>query len=193
MYSQVKRLFGEARNDIESFSMQSQISQAEAKKFFVERFRIAKWSKTGILWWNLIDGWPQVSDAVVDYYGIKKLAYSYLKRSQQAFCMMCDEPQEQKCAIVAVNDTQKEVFVQYSVKDLSSGKIASEGSCRVEANSNLVLDSVPDLKDGFYHISWTGDLAGENHYTPAIYQGLDFEKYLANMKKAGFFNEFEGF
>ena len=45
------------------------------------------------LWWNLLDGWPQVSDAVVDHYFCKKLAYNYIKRSQQPVCLMFDEPQ----------------------------------------------------------------------------------------------------
>ncbi|MBE6590508.1 MAG: hypothetical protein E7646_00530 [Ruminococcaceae bacterium] len=192
MYSQVQRLFGSACDDIDGFARQSQISQAEAKKFFIERFRIAKWKKTGILWWNLIDGWPQISDAVVDYYGIKKLAYSYVKRSQKPFCIMCDEPQDQKLKLVAVNDTQSDVRVEYTVTELSSGQTLSS-QCTVKANSNLTISSLPDVKDGFYHITWTGDETGENHYTPAIYQGLSYEKYIENMKKAGFFDSFEGF
>ena len=47
--------------------------KAEAKKFFIESARLRKWRTSGILWWNVIDGWPQFSDAVVDYYFGKKL------------------------------------------------------------------------------------------------------------------------
>ena len=25
-------------------------------------------ARTGLIWWNLIDRWPQFSDAIVDYY-----------------------------------------------------------------------------------------------------------------------------
>ena len=37
----------------------------------------ANGAPAGILWWNVLDGWPQFSDAVVDYYFGKKLAYHY--------------------------------------------------------------------------------------------------------------------
>ena len=76
MISQVERLFTKASDDLSTFARQSQVSQAEAVKFFIEMFRCQKWRKTGILWWNVADGWPQVSDAVVDWYGCKKLAQS---------------------------------------------------------------------------------------------------------------------
>ena len=46
----------------------SQITQAEAKKFFIESTRLLKWETSGLLWWNVIDGWPQFSDAIVDHY-----------------------------------------------------------------------------------------------------------------------------
>ena len=80
MANQIKVLFGEEFNDLETFSLASQLSQAEAVKFFIERFRSQKWRRTGLIWWNLIDGWPQISDAVVDYYYNKKIAYSFIKR-----------------------------------------------------------------------------------------------------------------
>ena len=79
MTNQVVTLFGSEPEDLNLYALQSQISQAEAKKYFIERFRVTKWRRTGIIWWNLIDGWPQISDAIVDWYGTKKLAYSYIK------------------------------------------------------------------------------------------------------------------
>ena len=32
---------------------------------------VGLWRRTGIIWWNVIDGWPQISDAVMDWYGCK--------------------------------------------------------------------------------------------------------------------------
>ncbi len=81
MANQVIILFGKESDNLEDFARASQISQAEAKKYFIERFRYDRESKGGLIWWNLVDGWPQISDAVVDYYGAKKLAYYYIKRS----------------------------------------------------------------------------------------------------------------
>ena len=41
-YNQVITLFGSAESELADFVRQSQISQAEAKKYFIEKFRIAK-------------------------------------------------------------------------------------------------------------------------------------------------------
>ncbi len=187
MIRQVERLFGEASKDLDTFALQSQISQAEAKKFFIEHFRCAKWRRTGIIWWNLIDGWPQVSDAVVDWYGTKKLAYFYIKRSQQPFCMMFDEPEDGKIRLKAANDTQREVRVSYNVTELSSGATVLKDECAVPADGLAALDAIEEVPGAFYLIEWTGNETGRNHYTADIYHGLEFEGYVENMKKAGFF------
>ena len=117
-YDQVAVLFGQAETDLNDFVKQSQISQAEAKKYFIERFRIGKWRRTGIVWWNLLDGWPQVSDAVVDYYFRKKLAYSYIKRSQTPVCLMMDEYHEGGYTLCAANDLSQDVSVTYRIIDV---------------------------------------------------------------------------
>ena len=93
MADQIKELFGIEPDNLEDFALASQISQAEAKKFFVEMVRVKKWRRTGVLWWNVIDCWPQFSDAIVDYYFGRKLAYHYLKRVQQPVCLMVTEPE----------------------------------------------------------------------------------------------------
>ena len=193
MIRQVERLFGEAGRDLRVFALQSQISQAEAKKFFIEHFRCGKWRRTGIIWWNLIDGWPQVSDAVVDWYGTKKLAYSYIKRSQQPFCLLCDEPANGVLALKAANDTQKKVRVRYTVTDLSTDTVVLRDTCAADANSLKTVGAITEKKDAFYLIEWSGDCTGVNHYTADIYGGLDFDRYVRHMKKAGFYDALEGF
>ena len=59
MANQVRVLFGDLPDNLPDFCRMSQISQAEAVKYFIERFRLRKWRRTGIIWWNLIDGWPR--------------------------------------------------------------------------------------------------------------------------------------
>ena len=193
MVRQVERLFGAASKDLAVFALQSQISQAEAKKFFIEHFRCGKWRRTGIIWWNLIDGWPQISDAVVDWYGTKKLAYSYIRRSQQPFCMMFDEPVDGVLTLKAANDTQSDAAAEYTVTDLNTGETVLRGACAVPANGIVSVSSLSQTKNAFYLIEWTGGKKGVNHYAADIYHGLDFETYVANMKKAGFYQALEGF
>lgn len=194
MVSQVNRIFGQASDDLCEFARQSQISQAEAKKYFIESFRVAKWNKTGILWWNISDGWPQVSDAVVDWYGCKKLAYSYIKRSQTPFCMLCDEPKNGEIELVATNDTQSEKTAKYTVENVVTGEIVCEGEVTVEANGIVCATKLPNVKGAFFAIRWkTGEESGKNHFVCNIGEGWTYDAYKACMEKLGFYDEFEGF
>ena len=90
---------------VEDFSLASQIVQAEAKKFFVENVRIHKWRKARILSWNMMDCWPQFSDAIVDYYFVRKLAYGYLKRAQRPLLGIVGEWRNWGHEVVRTNDT----------------------------------------------------------------------------------------
>ncbi len=194
MIGQVERIFGTASADLDVFARQSQISQAEAVKYFIENFRAKKWRRTGILWWNIVDGWPQVSDAVVDWYGCKKIAYHYIKRSQAPFCMLFDEPKDGLLELVATNDLQESVSAEYTVVDLATDEFVCEGKVDLEANGIARLDKVPEKPGSFYLIRWkteTGE--GVNHFVCAIGEGWTYEKYRACMQKAGFYDEFEGF
>ena len=193
MTRQVDRIFGELPDNIEQFALESQISQAEANKYFIERFRISKWRKTGILWWNLIDGWPQISDAIVDWYGQKKLAYSYTKRSQSPFCMMMDEPKDGQLTLVATNDFRTAVHVNYTVRELYSGAEVLRGVAEVEPDGIVRIAKLPDTGSAFYLIEWDGDVCGKDHFTAAIGDGISLEKYTECMKKCGFYDAFEGF
>ena len=142
MANQIQELFGVVPDNLEDFILASQISQAEAKKFFVEAYRIRKWRTTGVIWWNLLDGWPQFSDAVVDYYLSKKLAYYYLTRSQQTVCVMADEPANWHCDIVIANDTLQEKQGSYRVWDADTQATLLEGEFCAAANQNTLLGKV---------------------------------------------------
>ncbi len=105
-------------------------------------FRIRKWRRTGIIWWNLIDCWPQFSDAVVDYYYGKKLAYHYIRRVQQPVCVMIDEPEAWHCAVVVGNDTRESRAGTFRVTDAASDAVLLEGAFESPANENRVLGRI---------------------------------------------------
>lgn len=194
MYRQVERLFGSANRDLSEFARQSQISQAEAKKFFIEHFRLAKWRRTGIIWWNVIDGWPQISDAIVDWYGTKKLAYHYIKRSQQPFCMMCDEPVDGQVTLMAVNDRRDTVQVHYTVTAVSGGEKVADGNLTCAPDTAEAITRFTPVNGEMYIIRWESDAcSGINHYTAGIKESIEYSKHIAQMKKVGFYDEFEGF
>ena len=194
MISHVERIFGTTDVSLYDFAKMSQISQAEAKKYFIESFRVEKWRKTGILWWNVADGWPQISDAIVDWYGTKKLAYSYIKRSQQPLCLICKEPENEKIEVIATNETREVKSGSFKVTDLSDNTLIYEGEFSVEPDGKTVVAILPERRFGFYLIEWkTPTLYGKNHFVCNIGEGWSFDKYCKCMKKAGFDTEFEGF
>ncbi len=194
MMNQVEVLFGFIPDSLELFARMSQVSQAEAVKFFIERFRIGKWRRTGILWWNLVDGWPQISDAVIDWYGVKKLAYRYIKRVQNPLCLMFDEPKDGKLCLYAANDFPRDIGFEYTVKDVTNGVTVLEGRFSVKADSTEKVASIPEVGGySMLYMEWrTSDgQNGTNHYITKS-RDIDAETYLADIGKIGY-NTFEGF
>ncbi len=164
MANQIRVLFGEVPEHLDDFIFASQVSQAEALKFVIERFRIGKGRRSGILWWNVRDGWPLISDAVVDYYGARKLAYEVIKRVQQDVCVMLDEPEAGEQAVVAVNDTLRPAAMDYTVR--AGDEILVAGSAELESNGRGVLGTVPvSTTRRLLQIDWThAGSTSRNHY-----------------------------
>jgi beta-mannosidase len=126
-----------------------------------------KWRRTGILWWNLIDGWPQFSDAVVDYYFDKKLAFGFIKRVQQPLIVALREPDSWKQEVLACNDTRHDLEIEYSVRDIDTDETMCHGHAVAGANQNTLLTTTPfsNSDKRFYIIEWRTSLgAGRNHY-----------------------------
>lgn len=167
MANQVRLLFGQMPQDIDTFSALSQISQAEAKKFFIERARVKKWRRTGIIWWNMLDGWPQISDAVVDYFFRKKRAFDYICRSQRPVCLMMDELQDWTHAVVLGNDGMDDVQARYEVRDGDNGEVLLRGARLSKANQNDRVGEVrvmPGEKRLFLLNVTIGETTFGNHY-----------------------------
>lgn len=180
MKKQIREFFGYIPDNLEAFSFQSQCVQAEALKFFIESFRSGKWRRTGIIWWNLCDGWPQFSDAVVDYYLDKKLAFDFVRRSQAPLCLVLREPSNWTHELVACNDTRDDIVLNYSVIEVGSGKIVQEGTGKALADAATTLANLPASISSakFYILKWThGGGNGINHfltgtppYHPTLYK-----------------------
>jgi beta-mannosidase len=185
MEQQVRQYFGEVPTDPEDYILASQISQAEAKKYFVERMRVGRPSKTGIIWWNLLDGWPQMSDAVVDYFFTKKLAYSYIKRSQAPFIVAAGEISSWNLPIYACNDTLEEKCGHLTVTDTSDGKILFDGNFKASANTTTPIVKLPvyysEKKALIFEWECNG-VRGFNHYLCG-YPPFSLDMYKGIMKK----------
>ncbi len=193
LFKGVQVLFGSIPDDIQTFSKQSQISQAEALKYYVERIRIRKWKKTGIILWNLLDGWPQFSDAMVDYYFVKKLSYYYVKRSQNLLCLMFDEPIGNKLSLYGVNDFFDDKSVSYKVTNLYTGEVVLKGETVIKGDSSTEIDNIiiEENEKNFYYIEWKcDDKVSSNHYFTNIID-IDYEKYMKALERCEY-DQFEG-
>jgi beta-mannosidase len=189
MGKQIEVLFQQIPDNLDDYILASQISQAEAKKFFIERFRSGKWQRTGILWWNLRDGWPEISDAIVDYYGGKKLAYDYIKHVQYDVCAICGEPENGTHPLYVVNDTLSAADGHLTVRDADGGKALFEADYSVEANACAVVGSVaPASRAAMWLLEWTANGGSfQSHYLagPRPFKLEDCKRWLKAMGLRG--------
>ena len=179
MEKQVRQLFGDVPLDAEDYIIASQASQAEAKKFFIERMRVGRPDKTGIIWWNLLDGWPQMSDAVVDYYFEKKLAYSYIKRSQAPFTVAAGELNDWHLPIYACNDTMTKREGHLLVKDAFTDEVIHECDFKAEVNTSTLIARLPLYysERRMLLLEWVENgQSGFNHYVCG-YPPFSLEEY----------------
>jgi beta-mannosidase len=166
MINQVKALFGDSPKDLDQFIFASQVVQAEAMKYFVELWRMEKFRKTGIIWWNLRDGWPIISDAIVDYYNSKKLAYYYIKQVQHDACVMIGDSQDGKHPVVAVNDTRENKSGTVAVRDADTGETLFSSSFDIPVNGKTMIGYIPEKdRQSMWLIDYSiGKEKYTNHY-----------------------------
>lgn len=171
-------MFSPLSEDLETFVLQSQYTQAEAYKTWVENARVK--GLGGILLWNLLDGWPQVSEAMVDYYWQKKASFSFVKNAQRPVSVILCRQGPRTLQYFAVNDTARDADVFYEIG--SGGNVLREGRCTVRAGEAKLLGRLEtDGKSNFYVIRF--EVGGESflsHYQENP-TGLDIDVYCANI------------
>ncbi len=187
MSEKIEKLFGTVPENLDDYILASQIAQAEAFKFFIEWWRIHKWRKTGILWWNLRDGWPIFSDAVVDYYNRPKLAYQYIKRVQTDVAAIAGEAEgDGRHPIVVVNDTREFAAGTVRITDLDSEKGLFEAPFTCAPNGRVEIGRLPSPGR---HAMWriqleAGRFRQENHYLAGV-PPFDLATYRVWLQRLG--------
>ena len=186
MTKQINLLFGFRPKTLEDFIAASQSTQAEAMKYFVEKFRGERFRRTGIIWWNVRDGWPIVSDAIVDYYNSKKLAYTYLWNAQRTVCVLINDEEEGVLPLRAVNDSFVTAEGKVKVTDVESGKVIYNGKFSVGSNDRSLVAGLPvPHGQGVLLIEYeTGGQKFRNHYLYGA-PPFDFRTYQRWLKEAG--------
>ncbi|MEE0946408.1 MAG: glycoside hydrolase family 2 TIM barrel-domain containing protein [Acutalibacteraceae bacterium] len=189
MDRQISCFFDFHPDNLDDFVIASQLTQAEADKYFVERYRLGKWKSTsGIIVWNLMDGWPQFSDSVVDYYGTPKIAYNVLKNCQEPVCVIFREPIDNKLTLACANDTLGQIKVKYTVTDMFKNEMVLEGTADVSANvtadiGEMICDTAVNT---FYLIDY--EINGKKYFNHYICgkAPIDFDACKKAYKQMGY-------
>ena len=190
MINQVRLLFGEVPTDLDDFIFASQSVQAEAMKYFIEMFRGRKFvPNTGMLWWNIRDGWPLISDAIVDWYFSPKMAYYFIRNAQKDVCVLINDASEGGHPLVVTNDTREAASGEVTVTDVGSGKVVFKGKYEVGPNGREVIARLPERSgQGIFKIDYTGR-GGESLHNHYLYGKAPFslKEYRNLLKKTGMF------
>ncbi len=162
----VRVFFGQVPSRLEEAIVASQLVQAEGFKYAIESGRQAKWPRTGVLWWDLVDGWPQISDAVVDWYLGEKLAFQVIAASQRPLLLLVGEGAHGRYPVYACNDTRRDVSGRFTIARSGDDRLVANGAYRSPANQTVQIGDL-DLRSepAMVHIEWEDDDgAARNHY-----------------------------
>ena len=167
MERDIMEFFSYLPDNLEDFVLASQIFHAEAFKYMIESTRNEKWKKTGVIWWNIIDGWQTINNGIMNWDYSKKLAFYYIKRSQQDVVVTLSGPDHYSTKMFICNDTLENKNVKYRVWDADTNEIMAEGSYEIKANLTDVVDEFRAYhgQQRLFLMEWTVD--GKrfvNHY-----------------------------
>lgn len=152
---------------------------AEVFKDALEYGRVNRWTKTGILWWSLTDMWPMIFNySVSDYEFNKKLAYHWIRQSQQEFALMAVRKEfGGELALYAANDTLQPHTVEYTVTaydECGKGRFIASGICRQEKNSASLIQRIAESdKPELWIMCWKE--AGKNYINHVFTKNTSIE------------------
>ncbi len=137
-----------------------------------------------------MDGWPQMSDAVVDYYYEKKLAYDYIKRSSKPFMIMLDKFKDWGHDVVLANSILAPISGSVKIRDIDSGNVLFERDFTAKENANTTLGKTElrCSRKGMLLIEWETDDGGRGTntylYGTPPYRLDDYKRYLCAIEEA---------
>ncbi len=189
--------FGESSN-IDDFITRGQLYQAIGNEFDMEFCRSNKFRNSGFLVWQYDDIWPCLSWSIVDWYGMPKPSYYFLKRASRPVHISADYErylwntgETFKTDIHLLNDTQNPLKgLAYTAKLIGcEGEVFVEksGSAETGADSSAKIGGIefkiPDsLKGRTFFVSVdlkdkTGEKISDALYPIAVSETGNLEDY----------------
>ena len=115
------------------------------------------------------DGWPILSDGVVDGYDGKKRAYWAIRNVQQDQLVLVMEDG----SVIAVNDTRSAVTGRVRISERLSGETRFERTYSVQANATAVIGRVDWSGRGILDIDY--EQGGRRQYNWFLHGDFPFE------------------
>ncbi len=175
----VRQLFDQFPRKTRRFCSGFTDFSGRSNEVFYRKNACQQTAENGNRWWNLLDGWPQMSDAVVDYYFTKKLAYDYIKRAQAPFTIAADEPLNRSINIYACNDTLEVKSGTLTITDAFTKEVLFCGTFEAKENASTVITTLPTFYSEHKFLLFNWEANGEkgfNHYLCA-HPPISFDLY----------------
>jgi len=144
MREHVKIMYGTVPDDLEAFAVLSQLYQAEALKTMIEHCRSLE-DFSGLIWWNMLDCWPQISDSVTDYYFKRKLAYFYIKRCQKPLLVFMGQLSSWYHPVYISNHALEPADVHVTISDGDTNEVLLDGVYHAEAGETVKIADIRAL------------------------------------------------
>ena len=135
-------------------------------KYAIERFRMQKWRRSGIIWWSLCDMWPMgFNYSLVDYHFVPKLPFWWIRASQQPVLFAGENLSSEKLRLHVINDTLQPVNGLCTLLRIAPDETETCIWCKAfqaRPNERCVFIDNADLPPGLYVLDWG---FGVNHFT----------------------------
>lgn len=138
-------------NSLAEYIEYSMTAQAEGLKFAVEHYRRRKPHCSGTLIWQLNDSWPVLSWSVLDYYGVGKAGYWYLRRAYNPVLASFRENKDGTTDLWITNDLLEPVndLITVAVRTFGGETIeAHDVEISVAANTSVAVLTHEQIEGG---------------------------------------------
>jgi beta-mannosidase len=141
---------------------------ADIYKDAIEYTRVMRWTKTGVLWWSLVDMWPMLFNySLADCDGRPKLPFYWIRQSQRELILAAVRKKlDEAATLYAINDTLSPTSGDYRITAYDENGDATPYACgrfEAPANDTTPIMQIPDQGEHrLLVIEWTVD--GVTHY-----------------------------
>lgn len=179
----VKFYFDDEPQSLDDFVFASQVYQAEAYKYLIEQTRVRD-NLNGVLIWTFNEGFPSFTSGIVDYYERKKLAWYFVKNSQEPVQAMVVKSHGRR-AVFLTNNTISPVSGEVILSDEKGNTLGNFTFNCAPTSATKIFELAKDdgfllMQTNFNGKSVYNHYSAQDKYTLAHYKAF-FEKFASRL------------